>query len=131
MDLASLRVLDLSGNQLTGPIPTELGDLARLFALNLSGNQLTGTIPQSFTSLMLEYFYFHGNPGLSVPDEVALREWLDGIKELRDQDYSPATPFVPGDPQLRWAKQFLLHLRADPDQSRNRRGKSDLHLHGS
>ena len=94
-NLASLRWLDLSGNQLTGTIPPELGNLSSLVALNLAGNQLTGSIPQSFTSLMLEHFYFHGNPGLSVPDDVALREWLDGIKELRDQDYSPATPFVP------------------------------------
>ena len=94
-NLASLRWLDLSGNQLTGTIPPELGNLSSLVALNLAGNQLTASIPQSFTSLMLEHFYFHGNPGLSVPDDVALREWLDGIKELRDQDYSPATPFVP------------------------------------
>ena len=94
-DLSSLVALNLAGNQLTGPIPPELGDLSSLRALNLSNNQLTGPIPQSFTSLMLEHFYFHGNPGLSVPDDVALREWLEGIKELRGQDYSPATPFVP------------------------------------
>ena len=94
-DLSSLRDLNLSNNQLTGPIPPELGNLSSLRALNLSNNQLTGPIPQSFTSLMLEHFYFHGNPGLSVPDDVALREWLEAIKELRGQDYSPATPFVP------------------------------------
>ena len=94
-DLARLRALDLAGNQLTGTIPPELGNLSSLVALNLAGNQLTGSIPQSFTSLMLEHFYFHGNPGLSVPDDATLREWMNGINELRDQDYSPATPFVP------------------------------------
>ena len=94
-NLSSLVALSLSGNQLTGPIPPELGNLSSLRALNLSGNQLTGPIPQSFTNLMLEYFYFHGNPGLSVPDDVAVREWLVGIAELRDQDYSPSSPFVP------------------------------------
>ena len=87
--------LDLSGNRLTGSIPPELGNLSSLRALNLSRNQLTGTIPQSFTNLTLEHFYFHGNPGLSVPDDAALREWLAGITELRGPDYSPATPFVP------------------------------------
>ena len=94
-DLSNLRSLNLGGNQLTGSIPPELGNLASLTALSLGGNQLTGTIPQSFTNLMLEYFYFHGNLGLSVPDDAAVREWLDGIADVRDQDYSPASPFVP------------------------------------
>ena len=94
-DLSSLSSLDLSGNQLTGTIPAELGNLSSLSSLDLSDNQLTGTIPQSFTHLALEYFYFNGNPGLSVPDDAAVREWLDGIAELREQDYSPASPFVP------------------------------------
>ena len=78
-----------------GPIPPELGNLSNLGWLNLAGNQLTGSIPQSFTNLTLEHFYFNGNPGLGVPEDSAFREWLDGIKELRDQDYSPVTPFVP------------------------------------
>ena len=94
-NLSSLRSLNLAGNQLTGAIPPELGNLSSLVSLNLAGNQLTGSIPQSFTSLMLEHFYFHGNPGLGVLDDAALREWLDGIADVRDQDYSPASPFVP------------------------------------
>ena len=94
-DLANLRALDLGGNRLTGPIPPELAELARLQQLNLSGNQLSGTIPESFTSLTLEHFYFHGNPGLGVPDDAAFREWLHGIPDVRDQDHPPATPFVP------------------------------------
>ena len=94
-NLARLIQLGLGNNQLTGPIPPELGSLPRLTALNLSDNQLTGPIPESFTTLMLDYFYFHGNPGLSVPEEAALLEWMGGIEELRGLDYSPATPFVP------------------------------------
>ena len=94
-NLSSLWGLNLSSNQLTGTIPAELGRLTSLAALNLADNQLTGPIPQSFTQLMLEHFYFHGNPGLGVPQDAAYREWLDGIEELRDLDYSPASPFVP------------------------------------
>ncbi len=94
-NLASLRALWLDDNQLTGAIPPELANLSSLGALDLSGNQLTGTIPESFTQLTLEFFYFHGNPGLSVPAGGAFQRWLDGIAELRGQDYSPAPPFVP------------------------------------
>ena len=93
--LSYLWSLSLANNQLTGPIPPELGKLSSLRSLSLANNQLIGPIPESFTNLALDHFYFHGNPGLSVPADVAVREWLDGIGELRDQDYSPSTPFVP------------------------------------
>ena len=94
-NLSNLTWLDLARNRLAGTIPPELGNLSNLQALSLSNNQLTGVVPQSFTTLTLEHFYFHGNAGLSVPDDVALLEWLAGIKELRGPDYSPSTPFVP------------------------------------
>ena len=41
-------MLDLSGNQLSGPIPRELGGLDGLEVLNLGGNQLSGEIPSTF-----------------------------------------------------------------------------------
>ena len=40
-----MRTLDLSGNQLSGAIPEELGNLEHLEALWLNGNQLSGCIP--------------------------------------------------------------------------------------
>ncbi|KAI8822813.1 hypothetical protein BJ741DRAFT_86809 [Chytriomyces cf. hyalinus JEL632] len=43
--LTSLTQLYLSSNQLTGSIPTELGRLTSLNTLSLSSNQLTGSIP--------------------------------------------------------------------------------------
>ena len=41
-------MLNLSQNQLTGEIPTELSSLETLSGLDLSDNQLTGNVPESF-----------------------------------------------------------------------------------
>ena len=43
--------LDLSGNELAGPIPPEIGNLSGIHTLNLSYNQLTGSIPHTFSNL--------------------------------------------------------------------------------
>ncbi len=45
---SQLVTLDLSGNAFRGTVPSELGDLDRLSRLNLSGNRLEGEIPSSF-----------------------------------------------------------------------------------
>jgi hypothetical protein len=42
-----LAQLDLSDNNLTGPIPPEFGQFLGLQSLYLYGNQLNGTIPTS------------------------------------------------------------------------------------
>ena len=49
--LSQLRQLYLGGNQLTGPIPLELGQLSQLRRLSLGGNQLTGPIPPELGQL--------------------------------------------------------------------------------
>ncbi|MFS7958494.1 putative non-specific serine/threonine protein kinase [Helianthus anomalus] len=43
--LGLIMLLDLSSNNFSGRIPTELTSLHKLKSLNLSGNQLTGNIP--------------------------------------------------------------------------------------
>ncbi|KAF2592598.1 hypothetical protein F2Q70_00044513 [Brassica cretica] len=43
--------LDLSENELSGNIPTELGGLLELQAFNVSHNKLSGAIPESFSGL--------------------------------------------------------------------------------
>jgi Leucine-rich repeat (LRR) protein len=48
-----LKIIDLSGNQLTGEIPTEMECLFGLISLNLSRNNLTGEIPSNIGYLKL------------------------------------------------------------------------------
>jgi len=50
--LTSLNLLDLSFNTLTGPVPDIFDKLPSLTCLNLSGNYLTGLLPQTLSSLM-------------------------------------------------------------------------------
>ena len=44
-------MLWLDNNDLSGPIPVELGNLANLWLLNLRDNRLTGTIPAELGDL--------------------------------------------------------------------------------
>ena len=85
-----VAVLTLSDNQLTGTLPSELGNLARLEWLYLDNNQLTGTIPQSFTNLgALTRFYFNLNLGLCAQDDSAIRTWLTGVSDVLGPDCAP------------------------------------------
>ncbi|KAM0856590.1 hypothetical protein ACQ4PT_048992 [Festuca glaucescens] len=49
--IALRKLLDLSHNNLTGEIPSEIGQLKALHEINFSFNQLTGQIPQSICNL--------------------------------------------------------------------------------
>ena len=83
--------LDLSNNQLSRTLPSELGDLVNLEALDLSGNFLRGIIPRSFTSLVaLKRFRFHLNSGLCAQADTSIRNWLDGVGDVRGSDCSPS-----------------------------------------
>ena len=54
--------LNLAKNQLTGTIPTQMGNLASLTVLNLANNQLTGSIPVQLSKLVsLTHLYLFGN----------------------------------------------------------------------
>ena len=51
-DLAHLRRLSLYSNKITGPIPAELGRLDQLTLLDLSWNQMEGSIPPELGQLL-------------------------------------------------------------------------------
>ncbi|WVZ69828.1 LOW QUALITY PROTEIN: hypothetical protein U9M48_018555 [Paspalum notatum var. saurae] len=69
--LKRLESLDLSYNHFSGKIPSSLSDLTFLSCLNLSYNELSGTIPsgQQLQTINNQYMYI-GNPGLCGPPLV-------------------------------------------------------------
>ena len=80
-NLSGLGYLDLSGNQLSGEIPEELGRLADLARLDLSENRLTGEVPAWLGALSgLSYLSLAGNQlsGL-IPPELGQLSGLNGL----------------------------------------------------
>lgn len=66
--LRSLRLLSLSGNQLTGPVPESLAGLPDLHTLDLGNNRLEGAIPCGLllpSSPSLKVLILANNGGLS------------------------------------------------------------------
>ncbi len=70
--LEELKVLNLSGNRLTGSIPAGLNYLRGLNTINLSRNRLTGEIPEDITDLHFLYTLDLSHNFLTgrVPDPV-------------------------------------------------------------
>jgi Leucine-rich repeat (LRR) protein len=63
-----LQELNLAGNDLDGSIPNEMCDLLELIILNLARNNLEGPLPIEFDQLdFLEELYLSSNPLLSGP----------------------------------------------------------------
>ncbi|KAF7137552.1 hypothetical protein RHSIM_Rhsim07G0133000 [Rhododendron simsii] len=62
-ELSSLSIgLFLGGNQLTGPIPMQIGNIRNLGTLNLSENKLSGGIPETLSNFQgLEFLSLAGN----------------------------------------------------------------------
>ena len=80
-NLNNLTVLNLGSNRLSGPIPVELGNLTNLTVLNLVSNQLSGPIPVELGNLTnLTYLYLNINR-LSGPLPVELGN-LTNLTEL-------------------------------------------------
>ena len=78
--LKGLKYLDLSHNDLSMKIPTEIGNLLHnISTLALSNNRLTGGIPSSMQKLSkLEQLYLHNN---LLTGEIP--SWLFDFKDLQ------------------------------------------------
>ena len=73
----------LARNNLTGPIPPEIGSLTSLDFLSLSDNNaLTGALPQTLTRVPLAMFYWVATQLCSPPND-AFQQWLQGIATHR------------------------------------------------
>ncbi|KAI8907413.1 hypothetical protein EDD86DRAFT_240147 [Gorgonomyces haynaldii] len=81
--IATLKTLDLDGNQLSGPLPAAIGSLKNLQTLTLSNNRITGLTDAlasltALQSLNLRYNSING----TIPDALA------SITTLQDLDLS-------------------------------------------
>jgi len=87
-NLTNLQFLDLSINQLTGNIPPQLGSLTNLVLLGLFDNQLTGSIPSQLGNLTnLQTLYLNnnqltGNIPLSLGNLINLQQLALGSNQL-------------------------------------------------
>ncbi|MCG8310319.1 MAG: leucine-rich repeat domain-containing protein, partial [Cytophagales bacterium] len=79
--------IDLTSNNLTGTIPSEIGDIQSLVLLDLSRNQLSGSIPiELFDLLNLEYLNVRWNQlSGSILSEIELLENLKYINLSTNQ----------------------------------------------
>ena len=84
--------LDLYNNQLTGPIPSEIGNLTNLTYLNLGDNQLIGEIPGEIGSLTnLTYLGLSSNQLTGeIPSEICNQG--DTTPSLHNNQLCPPYP---------------------------------------
>ena len=95
-DLTHLSRLFLSNNELTGHMPSELGDLTALTVLSLWGNNLTGTIPSELGDLTnLTHLFLWGNDLKgAIPSELGN---LTNLMELNLSDLNDLTGSIPSE----------------------------------
>ena len=107
-NLSKLEWLSLWGNQLTGGIPTELGSLSSLQSLDLSVNQLTGEIPTELGRLSnLQSLSLNDNSGLSGP----LPGSFTGLTSLTYLDLSGTGVCAPTDASFQaWLEDIATRL---------------------
>ncbi|MEK7990510.1 MAG: hypothetical protein VSS52_005845, partial [Thiotrichaceae bacterium] len=91
-NLSGLTRLFLSNNQLTGEIPNELGNLSSLINLDLRDNQLTGKLPFSLNNLIsLTRWYLQNNKILGGLESLTNLKFLL-ILELHNNQIVDSIP---------------------------------------
>ena len=93
-NLSNISSLRLDGNQLTGRIPPELGNLSNLITLYLSGNQLTDPIPSELGNLTnLTTAWLHNNQLTgAIPPELGNLSNLTTLYVFNNQLSGPIPP---------------------------------------
>ena len=85
-----MQDLNLSHNNLSGPIPRELRNLSSLQYLNLSDNNLSGFIPPELGNLSsLRFLYLYDN-NLSSPIPLEVVDWLPSVGDYNIGDLEVA-----------------------------------------
>ena len=85
-----MQSLDLSNNQLTGPIPTNLGSLFEVRHIILSNNQLSGAIPTNLSNLvnLIRLDLSNNQLGGNIPVELCYIEYETGAQNFADFGYN-------------------------------------------
>ena len=79
-NLVNLRKLELANNQLTGYFPSALGNLGNLELLRVNDNLLRGSLQIGLIRLrVLKEFYYHNNAGLCSSSDDRVQNWLQSI----------------------------------------------------
>ena len=77
--LEKLEIIGLGGNNLSGPLPKEIGSMPSLVYLNMPYNDFTGSIPSSWSSNLNHVSFAMNNLTGTIPTELTSIEKLNNL----------------------------------------------------